>query len=188
MIRKLLLPLLLVGLLVAVVTAQQPQTAAPQVTVWAPHTITPEKIDMDMNAKIRTEGMEHSKIMWIEHFLTDVYGPRPTGSPNLEAAGKWAVNTMTSWGMKNAHLEPWEWGHPGWMPDRATGFITAPVKANLKFEVVPWSASTGGTVSGSVFALTIPQNPSEAELTTYLSGIAAKVKGAVVMTTPWQYV
>src|SRR5258705_452902 len=127
MIRRLLLPVLLIGL-VAVVTAQQP----PQITVWAPHTIAPEKIDAETNAKIRAEETERSKLMWIEHYLTDVYGPRPTGSPNLEAAGKWAVSTMTSWGMKNAHLEPWEWSHPGWMPERATGFITSPVKANLK--------------------------------------------------------
>src|ERR1051326_1807980 len=134
MIRKLLLPLLLVGLLVAVVTAQQPQTAAPQVTVWAPHTITPEKIDMDMNAKIRTEGMDHSKIMWIEHYLTDVYGPRPIGSPNHVAAANWAVKTMTSWGMKNAHLEPFTWRGVGWLPGRATGFVTSPITANLKFE------------------------------------------------------
>src|SRR4051812_33436276 len=85
MTRKMLIPLLLVGL-VAVVTAQQPQTpAAPQqLTVWAPHTVSPEKIDVDMNAKIRAEEMERSKVMWIEHYLTDVYGPRPTGSPNLE--------------------------------------------------------------------------------------------------------
>ena len=40
-----------------------------------------EPIDSAMNAKIRAEGIDHSKIMWIEHYLTDVYGPRPIGSP-----------------------------------------------------------------------------------------------------------
>jgi len=43
----------------------------------------------EINAKIRAEGMEHSKIMHTMHFLTDVYGPRLTGSPNLKAAGEW---------------------------------------------------------------------------------------------------
>ena len=103
-----------------------------------------------MNAKIRTEGMDRSKIMWIEHYLTDVYGPRPIGSPNHVAAANWAVKTMTSWGMKNAHLEPFTWRGVGWLPGRASGFITSPVKANLKFEAVPWSPSTKGTVSGEV--------------------------------------
>ena len=93
MFRKLLLPMLIVSL-VAVLTAQPPQSRP----------AGKETVDETINAKIRNEEMERSKIMWIEHFLTDVYGPRPTGSPNHEAAAKWAVATMTSWGMKNAHL------------------------------------------------------------------------------------
>lgn len=47
--------------------------------------------DPDINAKIRKEGMEHSQIMRALHFLTDVHGPRLTGSPNLKAAGEWAI-------------------------------------------------------------------------------------------------
>ena len=186
MVRRLFIPILIVVGLVTAVTAQQPQNQAPQtITVWAPHTITPEKIDTELNAKIRSEGMDRSKIMWIEHYLTDVYGPRPTGSPNLENAGKWAVQQMTSWGMKNAHLEPWDWGHPGWMPDRATGFVTSPIKVNLKFEVVPWTPSTKGTVSGAVVSLTTPENPTDAQLTQYLASMASKVKGGIVMTAAW---
>ena len=81
--------------------AQNPAQANGQaagVTIWVPHTLPAEKIDTDAIAKIRTEGMEHSKIMWIEHNLADVYGPRPIGSPNHVAAANWAVKTMTSWG------------------------------------------------------------------------------------------
>src|SRR5262245_56038896 len=74
-------------------------------TVWAPHTVTPEVLDAEMLAKIRAEGIERSKIMNTLHFLTDVYGPRPTGSPNHVAAANWAIKTMTSWGMTNGHLE-----------------------------------------------------------------------------------
>src|SRR5678816_2793844 len=81
---------------------------------------TQEKIDADMNAKIRAEGFDRSKIMWIEHYLTDVYGPRPIGSPNHVAAANWAMKTMTSWGMKNAHLEPFTWRGVGWLPGKAT--------------------------------------------------------------------
>src|SRR5215472_13839903 len=77
-----------------------------------------ESIDTAANAKIRAEGMERSKIMWIEHYLTDVYGPRPIGSPNQKAASEWAVKTMTSWGMTNAHLEPFTWHGVGWLPGR----------------------------------------------------------------------
>ena len=39
--------------------------------------------------------------------------------------------------------------HPGWLNERAFAFITAPVKENLQFEVLAWTASTKGTATGS---------------------------------------
>jgi carboxypeptidase Q len=102
----------------------------------------------DINAQIRKEAMENSQIMRTIHFFTDVYGPRLTGSPNLKAAGEWAVKQMTSWGMENAKLEPWDFGHPGWVNDRAAGFITAPVQDSLVFEVLAWTPGTNGVVKG----------------------------------------
>src|SRR3954451_11301291 len=164
MLQRLLAPLVCVGLVVSV-SAQAPT----------------EAIDTAANAKIRAEGMERSKIMWIEHYLADVYGPRPIGSPNQKAAAEWAVKTMTSWGMTNAHLEPFTWRGVGWLPGRASGFITSPVRANLKFEAVPWSPSTAGTVSGEVVVIAPPETPADAELTAYLVGIAPRVRGHIVM-------
>src|SRR3954462_5604880 len=142
----------------------------------------PETIDTAMNSKFRAEGVDRSKIMWIEHFLTDVYGPRPIGSPNHVAAANWAVKTMSSWGMANAHLEPFTWRGIGWMPGRATGFITSPVKANVKFETLPWAPSTKGTVSGQVLYIMPPVAPTESELAAFLTEMAPKVRGGIVMT------
>src|SRR6058998_2416631 len=87
-----------------------------------------ERLDPQIDAKIRLEEEQHSQIMRTLHFLTDVYGPRLTGSPSLKAAGEWSVKTMESWGMKNAHLESWDFGHPGWTNDLAWGAITSPVQ------------------------------------------------------------
>jgi carboxypeptidase Q len=140
-----------------------------------------EPIDAAMNARLRTEGMDHSKIMWIEHELADVYGPRPIGSPNHVAAANWAVKTMESWGMKNVHLEPFTWRGVGWLPGRAVGYVTSPVKANIKFEAVPWSPSTKGTVKGTVVSIVAPETPTEDELMAYLTPFASKVKGGIVM-------
>ena len=69
-----------------------------------------EKIDPDINAKIRQEETAHSRIMRTLHFLTDVHGPRLTGSPAHKAAAEWAVKEMESWGFTNGRLEPWEFG------------------------------------------------------------------------------
>ena len=118
-----------------------------------------EKVDVTTTAKIRSEEMEHSQIMYIEHELTDVYGPRVTGTPNHEAAAKWAVAEMTKWGMKNGHLEKWDYGRDGWLPERSSGFITAPVKQTIKLEVLGWTPSTNGTVTGSAIQIVPPQGP-----------------------------
>ncbi|HEY7184266.1 MAG TPA: peptidase M28, partial [Blastocatellia bacterium] len=64
--------------------------------------------DPDIQARIRKEGAENSQIMRTMHFLTDVYGPRLTGSPNHKAAAEWAIKQMASWGFDNAHLETWD--------------------------------------------------------------------------------
>ena len=118
-----------------------------------------EKVDEATTAKIRSEEMEHSQIMYIEHMLTDRYGPRVTGTPNHEAAAKWAVAEMTKWGLKNGHLEGWDFARAGWLNERASGFITAPVKQHLKFEVLGWTPSTTGTVTASAVELVPPQGP-----------------------------
>ena len=41
--------------------------------------------------KIKDEGMKRSQVMQTLSYLTDVIGPRLTGSPNLKAAGEWAI-------------------------------------------------------------------------------------------------
>jgi len=176
MLRRFLIPALTLTFVVGAASMQVSASAQ------APADKAVERIDAAMNDKIKAEGMERSKIMWIEHFLTDVYGPRPIGSPNHVAAANWAVKTMTSWGMQNAHLEPFTWRGIGWMPGRATGFITSPVKANIKFETIPWAPSTKGTVSGQVLHLVPPVAPTEAELAAYLAEMAPKVRGGIVMT------
>src|ERR1019366_3815321 len=118
-----------------------------------------EKVDQATGARFRSEELEKSQIMRTLHMLTDRYGPRVTGSPNHEAAANWVVKQLTEWGLKNAHLEPWEFGHPGWTNQRASAFIVSPVQENLKFEVLAWTPSTKGTVTASAIQLVPPQGP-----------------------------
>lgn len=49
---------------------------------------TRERLDMDVIKKIKDEGMQRSKVMETISFLTDVHGPRLTGSPQTKAAGE----------------------------------------------------------------------------------------------------
>jgi hypothetical protein len=116
-------------------------------------------VDEATYSRIKSEEMEHSQIMHTLHVLTDRYGPRLTGSPNFEAAANWVVKQLTEWGFKNAHLEPWDFGHPGWLNERASGYLISPVRENLKFEVLSWTPSTKGTVSGQTVEIELPHGP-----------------------------
>ena len=137
--------------------------------------------DPDINKKIRAEETDHSQIMHTMHFLADIYGPRLTGSPNHKAAADWAIKQMKDWGLVNAHLEPWDFGHPGWVNERASGYIVTPIKDQLTFKVLAWTPGTNGTVTAPVFQLIPPEKPKQDDLTAYLESIKGQVKGKIVM-------
>src|SRR5438132_5858338 len=88
----------------AVVLLAWPMAAAPPAG---------EPVDLDAVYRIKDEGLARSTVMHIESYLTDVYGPRLTGSPNIKEAADWAQKTMKEWGLANVHLETWPFGR-GW--------------------------------------------------------------------------
>ena len=135
----------------------------------------------DMLNRIRSEAMERSQIMKTMHMFTDVYGPRLTGSPNHKAAADWAVKQMTAWGLENAHLEPWDFKHPGWLNERLTAHLISPVKDPLVCEVLAWTPSTKGTVQASAYQLVLPERPTQEQLTMVLNNYKAKVRGKIVL-------
>jgi hypothetical protein len=172
MLRTLRASLLCFALLVNPVAAfAQGQAAA----------VSANNPEAEIQAKIRKEGMENSQIMRTMHFLTDVYGPRLTGSPNHKNAAEWAIKQMASWGFDNAHLEPWDFGHVGWLNERASGHVISPYKDPLVFEVLAWTPSTNGVITGKVYQMIPPDSPTEDEFKTFLEGEKEKVKGRIVM-------
>ena len=135
----------------------------------------------DTLSRIRKEAMERSQIMKTMHMFTDLYGPRLTGSPNHKAAAEWAVKQMTAWGLENAHLEPWDFKHPGWLNERLTAHLISPVKDPLVCEVLAWTPSTKGTVQAPAYQLVLPERPSQEQLTIALNNYKAKVRGKIVL-------
>jgi hypothetical protein len=135
----------------------------------------------DMLSRIRKEAMERSQIMKTMHMFTDVYGPRLTGSPNHKAAAEWAVKQMAAWGLENAHLEPWDFKHPGWLNERLTAHLISPVKDPLVCEVLAWTPSTKGTVQAKAYQLVLPERPSQEQLTIFFNNYKAKVRGKIVL-------
>ena len=146
-----------------------------------------ERIDHDVLWKIRQEGTRHSSIMHTLHMLTDVHGPRLTGSPQLKAAGEWAVEQMQAWGMTNGRLEPWEFGRTGWTNERLSAHIVSPVKDPLVVEALSWTPGTPGVVRGPAITIVMPQGARRTELTAFFDTLTPKVKGAMVLVgTPRQ--
>jgi carboxypeptidase Q len=117
----------------------------------------------EMYAKIRAEETNNSKIMWLIHEIADVYGPRVTGTPNLKAADDWAVTIMKSWGLSNAHLEPWTFQPPsaaapvpGWENMELLAEAVAPFHGQLMVKPLAWTPSTSGTVNAKVVLIDPP--------------------------------
>jgi len=137
--------------------------------------------DADLLNKIRKEAMQNSQIMKTMHMLTDVYGPRLTGSPNHKAAAEWAIKQMTAWGMVNAHLEPWDFGHPGWLNERLIAHIISPVKDPLVCEVLAWTPSTRGTVQAKALQIVLPERPTQQQLDSFFSAQKARIRGRIVL-------
>jgi carboxypeptidase Q len=140
-----------------------------------------EPIDHAVNARIREEARDRSQIMQTLHVLTDVYGPRLTGSPNHKAAAEWAIKRMGEWGFVKGHLEPWDFGHPGWLNERFTAHIVSPVKDALVGEVLAWTNGTDGPVRAAAVHIVPPQRPTAQELTAWLETMKAQVAGKIVL-------
>jgi hypothetical protein len=137
--------------------------------------------DNDLLDRIRKEEANNSQIMKTEHMLTDVYGPRLTGSPNHRHAAEWAVRQMAEWGLQNAHLEAWDYGHPGWLNERLTAHIISPVKDALTCKVLAWTPGTRGVVRAKAYQLILPERPTQEQLTAFLEKEKEKVRGRIVM-------
>jgi hypothetical protein len=140
-----------------------------------------ERVDLDLQWKIRREATDHSQLMRTLQVLTDIYGPRLTGSPNLKGASDWIVKETTAWGLKNARLEPWNFGHPGWLNERLSVHVVSPVKDALVAEALAWTPGTNGPVTAPTVSLELPSRPTQTELTAAFDANRGRVKGKIVL-------
>ena len=135
----------------------------------------------DAQAAIRAEEERSTQIPAVVHIWADVHGSRLTGSPAVANAAQWAVEQLRAWGMSNAHLEPWVFGHPGWRNVGAEGQLLSPTEQPLSFGVAAWTPGTHGAVAAEVVLIDPPQETSVEGLEDYLRSVRAKVKGRIVM-------
>ncbi len=127
----------------------------------------------DIN-KIKAEGLQRSQAMELASWLTDVYAPRLTGSPQSLKAAEWTVAKMKEWGLVNVKIEPWvnrNGFERGWTNDKFYVAVVAPEKFPIPGTPTAWTPGTEGLVSGGVVLVTAS---TEQELAPYKGTLKGK--------------
>jgi carboxypeptidase Q len=142
---------------------------------------TTEKLDLDAIYRIKDEGLQRSKVMEIESYLTDVYGPRLTGSPNMKEAGDWAQKTMKDWGLANVHAESWPFGR-GWQNQLFVAMAMTPRAYPLIGYPKAWTPGTNGPVTAEAVIAVINE---EKDFATFRGTLRGKfVLGTAMRDVP----
>jgi hypothetical protein len=126
----------------------------------------------NMSQVIKKHGMDQSEVMEIASWVTDVYGPRLTGSPKLDIATEWAKETLEEWGMQNVHLHEWGPFGRGWEMKHFEMHAIAPNYWPVMAYPKAWSPPVSG--EGELIYVDIK---NEEEIDSY----RGKLKGKIVM-------
>src|SRR5262252_3268826 len=137
--------------------------------------------DDSIIARIKDEGMNHSQVMQTLSFLSDVIGPRLTASPNMKRACEWTRDTLTKWGMQNAHLEAWGPFGRGWTLKRFSAQVTDPQDFPLIAYPKAWSPGTNGPLNAEVVYF-------DAKDENDMARFKGQLKGKIVLTAPMREV
>ena len=135
-----------------------------------------EKLDYAAIGKIRDEGFNRSQVMDHISWLSDVYGPRLTGSPAIQQASEWAMRKFGEWGLANIHQERWKFGK-GWSLVRFSAMMLEPQPQPIIGYPREWSSGTKGPVTADVVRVQIA---NEADFAKYRGTLAGKI----VLTQP----
>lgn len=133
-----------------------------------------EPVNDSIIAIIKKHGLEKSRVMETAAMITDVYGPRMTGSPMLDKATSWAAQQLKDWGYQNVRLDEWGPFGRGWELKHFEMHCQTPNYWPVIAYPKAWSPSTKGLVKGEV--IYIDANTEE-ELDKY----KGKLKGKFVM-------
>jgi carboxypeptidase Q len=151
--------------------------AVPQAPGSAPYIRTTAPTDPVIQ-QMWTEGTQRSQVMKLAQALTDSIGARLTGSPDMERAQQWLLDTYGKWGITARREQYGTWN--AWRKGVAHLDLIAPRVRSLEISTMSWSHSTNGqTLEGEV--TTIPASVTTAEqFTAWLPS----VRGKIVLTSP----
>ena len=133
-----------------------------------------EQVDESVVAAIKLEGFQNSQVMDTLSWLSDVYGPRLTGSDNLRRAAEWARDRMRTWGLANTALEPYGMSFRGWTLERFSLDMVEPQYMRIYGYPLAWSPPL---VAPLIATPIVVEVKSKEDFDKY----RGKLRGAVVM-------
>lgn len=98
-----------------------------------------EIVDTAAMAMIKEEGLKNSQVMEMLSYLTDVYGPRLTWSPEYRRAGDWARGKLKEIGIQNIRYDTWTPIGKGWTLKNFSLAMMSPVSQPLIGYPKAWS-------------------------------------------------
>jgi len=131
--------------------------------------------DAQIVSAIRQEGFERSQAMETVSWLSDVFGPRVTGTPSIEAAKDWAAERMRRWGLR-VYEERFPYGR-GWSLERFHAHLIAPQTMPIIGYPRAWTTSTEGVVTADVVRVAISSRDD-------LDQYRGMLNGKIVLTQP----
>jgi hypothetical protein len=129
--------------------------------------------------RIEEEASRRSAVMDHAFTLTDVHGPRLTGSPAFATAGAWVEQRLKNIGLDNVRREPVPWG-TGWSYQDFGVRLVEPYRSALIGSPGPWSRSTDGEVTGEPIVTPAPTDFTRGSYEQYVGKYRGRLKGRFV--------
>ena len=137
---------------------------------------TDERVDLHTIVKIKNEGFNNSKVMETLFQLTDVIGPRLTGSTGMKNAEAYTCKQLKEWGL-TAKIEPWGGFGKGWEIEKSYLAMTTPYYQQLIAVPKAWTPGTNGLVKAEAVLVKI-EKPED------MAKYIGKLKDKIVVLKP----
>lgn len=125
------------------------------------------------DGQILSEIRQNNELMKNLEYLSDLIGPRLTGSALQQVASEWAEQEFRRYGLTNTHQEKWTIAR-SWARGSAEAWITVPVSRQLAIASLGWSPGTDGEVEGPLIYV-------DARSSSGLDRYKTKLGGAIVI-------
>jgi carboxypeptidase Q len=137
--------------------------------------LSAQAVDTTGAGAIADQAMQHSEVMKNLEYLSDVIGPRLTGSTAARRANEWTAARFKAYGL-TSNLEAWDFGVT-WQRGTVSARLLAPFPRAVTAHSWAWTAGNGGKpMAGPVVMVNVSSPDS-------LAAYKTRMKGAWVMSS-----